>query len=603
MNIEVLQKQLNTKVELEIIQQALMHSSYINSEGISINNLYSFNKVKATIGRFVIDLVSKLYYIFETEKAVSDVTRSINVEAIATHFYDKYKFNKYVYISKSEEKTGTIKYIEQVYIIIYELYLVEGYKFVYNLFRESISSTEMKDYKTLLQEYVQSFKQSVKYETIERINVPTPSFTVKLTALGRTAKATATSKKEAEKKAAKNYIITNNIKFNDKKRKTLVEYIERKSLDSRRKIQLKELINELRIPENYIDYNIIDLALTHASWSKKNKLEDYSQELSLIGSELFVLEFNRANLLYHLDLDTVKASEYNRARSKMLNEDNCFNKVSKIYGESLSKCYKLLDLNMSSKIYLTNAYKNILGALIYKNFISSKENTIKFQNFCLDFIDKLSLNDCDNNDYNSWIIDFTQEMDAEIIYNNLKEIGKSNNRVYSATATLVLNKYNIKNITVSVAEKTKAKLRTSIAKKIFYALKSEIDITYNISSINNNVNKYIDDILTYSLKPTAFLKMKLEMIGGLFLDDWNRNLAIILLKEFRRRGLNNQIDKLQNMWSTVHGNKYEMISELDVDNFEVKNISRNKQNIERDESIQNKEISSNLLDILNNMVL
>lgn len=595
MSIELLQKQLNTKLDIKIIEQSLIHISYINSNNDTNKNSDFLYKTKCSIGRNIIGLIARIYYVFETNKVCSDITSSINVESIASHFYDKYDLQKYIILSDGERSSGTIKYIDQVFILAYELYSEEGYKFVYNLFKDSIRLTETKDYKTILQEYVQQFKQVVKYETVNSITNPTPSFTVKLTALNSTSTGTATSKKAAEKIAAELYIKKNNIPIKEKKRNSISNYLKSSTLTARRYNQLKELVTRLNIPEIYVDYKIFDLALTHSSWFGKNKVIDYSKELSILGSQLFVIEYHRANLLYHLDLNNTKFTQYSRECSKIINEENCFNKISQKYKSSIPANYKLGNNNISISSYLTDAYKNILGALLYTNFISNLDE-INFQNFCLQFIDKLDLNNCDTNDYCNWILDLLQIMNIDVLYDNISETGYSHNKIFSSAATLILDKYGINNITVQASESSKVKLKETLAKKIFFVLKDNMNITNNLHKLNNIPNNFLDDLISYSLKPTSFSNMKLNMIGGLLLTNWNKNSASLLINELKKRELNNQVEVLQNIWSKVYSGKYDTFDLLDANDIiydENKNSSNNYSN--------NKSVSQSLLDILNSI--
>ena len=83
MSIELLQKQLNTKLDIKIIEQSLIHISYINSNNDTNKNSDFLYKTKCSIGRNIIGLIARIYYVFETNKVCSDITSSINVESIA----------------------------------------------------------------------------------------------------------------------------------------------------------------------------------------------------------------------------------------------------------------------------------------------------------------------------------------------------------------------------------------------------------------------------------------------------------------------------------------------------------------------------------------
>ena len=170
------------------------------------------------------------------------------------------------------------------------------------------------------------------------------------------------------------------------------------------------------------------------------------------------------------------------------------------------------------------------------------------------------------------------------------------NTLFSSAATLLLDKYGINNITVQASESSKVKLKETLSKKIFFVLKDNMNITNNLHKLNNIPNIFLDDLLSYSLKPNSFSNMKLNMIGGLLLNNWNKNSASLLINELKKRELNNQVEVLQNIWTKVYSGKYDTFDLLDTNDIiydENKNSSNNYSN--------NKSVSQSLLDILNSI--
>lgn len=155
-----------------LIETALTHSSYANEHGIECNERMEF------LGDAVLELaMSKhLYTIISLDEGVLTKTRAKAVCEVALDLYaDKINLAKYLYLGKGEEASGgrtrPAIIADALEAVLGAVFLDSGfdqaYKIVEKFFIPYMNDvTKLKDYKSLLQEKLQSEKRTIRYEIV-----------------------------------------------------------------------------------------------------------------------------------------------------------------------------------------------------------------------------------------------------------------------------------------------------------------------------------------------------------------------------------------------------------------------------------------------------
>ncbi len=157
---------------IELLKVALTHSSYANEHSLESNERMEF------LGDAVLELaMSKyLYSSIDLDEGVLTKTRAKAVCESALNVYaKKIGLSKYLYLGKGEEATGGR---ERPAIIADAFEAVLGAIFLDSGFNQALSIVEkyiipylkdvviVKDYKSLLQEKLQSEKRTIRYEIV-----------------------------------------------------------------------------------------------------------------------------------------------------------------------------------------------------------------------------------------------------------------------------------------------------------------------------------------------------------------------------------------------------------------------------------------------------
>ena len=200
-----------------LLKTALTHTSYANENKIESNEKLEF------LGDAILEFVVSDYlyknYKGLREGEMTKVRASVVCEKSLYKVAIKHKFNEFLYLGRSERKTGGNSkpaiLADSVEALIAAIYLdsdIEAAKkFIIDNLKEEIEnatkSVGMKDYKTVLQEKLQEHG-AVKIEyTIIKESGPdhNKSFTAEVKCEGKAlATGDGTTKKNAEMEAAKN---------------------------------------------------------------------------------------------------------------------------------------------------------------------------------------------------------------------------------------------------------------------------------------------------------------------------------------------------------------------------------------------------------------
>ena len=197
---------------VNLLLEALTHSSYANEHQLKSNERLEF------LGDAVLELaMSKhLFSIIDLDEGVLTKTRAKAVCEEALDLYaNKINLSKYLFLGKGEESSGgrTRKAIlaDAFEAVLGAIFLDSGFKNAYSIVECYVlpyynSILKIKDYKSLLQEKLQSEKRSIHYEIV-RDEGPANNKTFEAVVymdnilMGR---GIGKSKKQAEQEAAKN---------------------------------------------------------------------------------------------------------------------------------------------------------------------------------------------------------------------------------------------------------------------------------------------------------------------------------------------------------------------------------------------------------------
>ena len=200
----------------ELYVTALTHTSYANETHVE-----SYERLEY-LGDAVLELIMSEYLYKKTHEVEGVMTklRSHYVCENALYEYSlRLGYNEYLKLGHGEEESGG-KYRKAIVADIFEsmlgaMYLDQGLDFVKNFMAENIipviesqSLDFFDDYKSKLQELVQTDKKSLEYELIDESG---PAHNKVFTAIVKIndvvyGKGTAHSKKEAEQAAARDAI-------------------------------------------------------------------------------------------------------------------------------------------------------------------------------------------------------------------------------------------------------------------------------------------------------------------------------------------------------------------------------------------------------------
>ena len=211
--MELLEK-LNIKTDnLKLYEQAFTHTSYANE-----HNVLSYERLEY-LGDAVLELIISEYLYKNTsdEEGMMTKKRAHYVCENALYTYAlNLKFNDYIKLGKGEEESGG-KYRKAIIADVFEafigaLFLDKGFSeaknFIYTYIIKMIEANAIgsfDDYKSLLQELVQTDKRSLEYKVVDESGPShNKTFTVIVEIDGIIyGRGTAHSKKEAEQEAAK----------------------------------------------------------------------------------------------------------------------------------------------------------------------------------------------------------------------------------------------------------------------------------------------------------------------------------------------------------------------------------------------------------------
>lgn len=213
---ELLKKlKINTKNQ-KLYEQALTHTSYANE-----NRVESYERLEY-LGDAVLELIMS-EYLYKNTNEVEGVMTKLRSHYVCENALYEYSlrlgYNNYLKLGHGEEESGG-KFRKTIVADIFEsmlgaMYLDQGLDFVKKFMQENIipiieneTLDFFDDYKSKLQELVQTDKKSLEYELVDEEG---PAHDKKFTVVVKIddvvyGKGSAHSKKEAEQVAARDAI-------------------------------------------------------------------------------------------------------------------------------------------------------------------------------------------------------------------------------------------------------------------------------------------------------------------------------------------------------------------------------------------------------------
>jgi ribonuclease-3 len=207
-------KKYNLDLKNDLYIRAFTHSSYSNET----KKNEDYERLEFLGDKILDFIVSEYLYINEhlSEGEMTRLRASYVCENALYEYSNKLEFYKYLRLGKGEENTGG-RHKKAILADVFEAflaatYLLYGIDVVKNIvndvvipYIENEDNIFLNDYKSKLQEYVQTDKKSLEYEVI---NEEGPANNKVFTVVVKVdnivfGKGTANSKKEAEQEAAK----------------------------------------------------------------------------------------------------------------------------------------------------------------------------------------------------------------------------------------------------------------------------------------------------------------------------------------------------------------------------------------------------------------
>ena len=218
--MEILKK-LNIKYNnISLYEQALTHTSYANEQGLKSYERLEF------LGDAILELIISEYLYKTTHNAEGVMTKMRSHYVCENALYEysvKLGINEYIRLGRGQEEQDG-KHSKAIVADVFESFLAAMYldagidevkKFIYKYVIPIIESDSLdffQDYKSKLQEYVQTDKKSLEYNIIKEegpSHNKTFEVIVKIDGIVY-GKGTAKSKKEAEQMAAKDALSKTN---------------------------------------------------------------------------------------------------------------------------------------------------------------------------------------------------------------------------------------------------------------------------------------------------------------------------------------------------------------------------------------------------------
>ncbi len=173
-NVEKFQEVIGYKFKnINLLNIALTHSSYANEHNLECNERMEF------LGDAVLELAMSnyLYHVIDLDEGVLTKTRAKAVCEVALNVYaEKMHLSNYLFLGKGEELSGgrdrPAIIADALEAILGAVFLDGGFDAAYQIVKKYFipyikETFQFKDYKSILQEKLQSEKRSIRYEIVK----------------------------------------------------------------------------------------------------------------------------------------------------------------------------------------------------------------------------------------------------------------------------------------------------------------------------------------------------------------------------------------------------------------------------------------------------
>lgn len=318
MNLRLLKRKIGIELPDAELEEILYHASYQPQEP----DLRKKNKNYVAWGTSIINSAYAIFeYRSDRELKVKEFSTQINMirDVVWKKAYEQYDLEEFVL--KSSGEIGN-KHPEIVSKLVTLIYLHCGFIRAYDFLSPFFGNNEsVIDYKTLIQEYAQSFKLTPNYTLVDETGPDhDKKYICKVSVGSRSALGEGGSKKKAEKAAAEKFAKTFKIPFQREKsignRKKSVSV----GISDQRKQELQDAIKLLRIKSRYVSSSQINEAFTHKSFinDHKNLRLNSNDCLSITGANILQMLCNDYILSKHGSSNV----SFVRERSTLVDEKN-----------------------------------------------------------------------------------------------------------------------------------------------------------------------------------------------------------------------------------------------------------------------------------------
>ena len=382
--------ELKTRLDLDIdpiiLDQLLMHSSYLNENKNDPNyeEIKKRNEYYSEVGRSILDLLNFLY-LYNKDDIITTQDLSENLRLlkmpVSEAFYNKYKLEGIIYLSKGENQNISKKYLEIVNRIFYAIYQQVSFSRLYDIFLETVLNIQLEDtadYKSMLLEYSNRIGQIVTFDLVsETGRDDNKEFVVEVKFNGKRFLGKGRSKKKASKESAKQcclfYNVTRDRKTNSKS--SPLKNNMKWEVGKDRKDQLSIIYKKFNIKEKELPWHYLDACFTHKSIEiehKNVKHYDNNSFLSMLGS--FVFSVASEEYLIDKFCNAKETVGIASLRGIIVEKENLERFIPKSWEDMFiaSKGLKTTDSNTS--IVRIEAFKAILGSMFLNAFYSKEKN-------------------------------------------------------------------------------------------------------------------------------------------------------------------------------------------------------------------------------------
>lgn len=207
--MEFLERKIIKDIKEELLMEALTHSSYSNEH----RNCSNYERLEF-LGDAVLELITSEYFYQNTSLKEGEMTKkraSFVCEQALSHYAKDLGIDKLIRVGHGQEGNVNDTIVADVFeSVLGAIYLTQGFnvakEYIYEIIVPYIKNDFifLGDYKTLLQEYVQTDRKSLEYVLIKEYGeAHDKTFEVEVMIDGIVyGKGIGKSKKDAEQKAA-----------------------------------------------------------------------------------------------------------------------------------------------------------------------------------------------------------------------------------------------------------------------------------------------------------------------------------------------------------------------------------------------------------------